>query len=101
MVYHRGDESAALPAVTSMLLPFLRTLVKITVASLIIGTILHHFGITAEQVMKEVGLSQERVLEFARQGVNWALPNLMLGSLIIVPVWFVLFLFRPPGARSE
>ncbi len=80
---------------------FLRTLVKVTVASLIVGTIMAHFGITPDQVMKEAGLSQERVMELARQGVTWALPNLLLGSLVIVPVWFLIFLFRPPGARSD
>ena len=36
-----------------------------------------------------------------RQGVAWALPNLLLGSLIIVPVWLLVYLFRPPGRSSE
>ena len=30
-----------------------------------------------------------------------ALPNILLGSMIIVPVWLLVFLFRPPGTRSE
>jgi hypothetical protein len=77
------------------------TLVKVAVASLIVGTVLAHFGITAEQILKEAGLTPERLAELARQGVIWALPNILLGSLIIVPVWLVVFLFRPPGARSE
>ena len=80
---------------------FLRTLVKITVASLIVGTIMAHFGVTPDQLMKEFGVSQERVMELARAGFTWALPNLMLGSLVIVPVWFVIYLFRPPGPRPE
>ena len=84
-----------------MLHPLIRTLVKVAVASLIVGTILAHFGITAEQVMKEFGLSPERIEELARQACAWALPNLLLGALIIVPVWFVVYLFRPPGGRSE
>jgi hypothetical protein len=78
-----------------------RTLVKVTVASLILGTILTHLGVTPAQLVKTVGLSQDRLLELARQGVTWALPNLLLGSLIIVPVWFLIYLFRPPGARSD
>jgi len=76
------------------------TLVKVAVASLIVGTILAHFGITTEQVVREFGLSQDRIMELARQGVTWALPNLLLGSLVIVPVWFLIYLFRPPGTRS-
>jgi hypothetical protein len=84
-----------------MLYDLLRTLIKIVVASLIVGTILAHFGISTEQIMREFGLSPDRIMELARQGFAWALPNLLLGSLVIVPVWFVIYLFRPPGARSE
>jgi hypothetical protein len=80
---------------------FLRTLVKVLVASLVVGTIMGHFGVTPDRLMNEVGLSQDRLLELARQGLTWALPNLMLGSLVIVPVWFLIYLFRPPRARSD
>ena len=79
-----------------MLNPLFRTLV----ASLIVGTVLTHFGITAEQIIRELGLSTDRIEDYARQGIAWAWPNLLLGSMIIIPVWFVVFLFRPPGKRS-
>ena len=77
------------------------TVIKVAVASLIVGTVLAHFGITAEQVLKDMGLTPERLAEHARQAMSWALPNLLLGSLIIVPVWLLVFLFRPPGRRSS
>jgi len=88
-----GDEA--------MLHPLIRTLVKVAVASLIVGSVLAHFGITAEVLLKEAGLSYERVEELARRAVAWAAPNLLLGSMIILPVWFVVYLFRPPGRSSE
>ena len=84
-----------------MLARLLATLVKVAVASLIVGTVLAHFGITADQVLKDMGVTPERLSELARQAFAWALPNVLLGSLIIVPVWFVVFLFRPPGTKSE
>ena len=77
------------------------TLVKVAVASLIVGTVLAHFGITADQVLKDMGLTPERLSELARQAFTWALPNVLLGAIVIVPVWLVGFLFRPPGTRSE
>jgi hypothetical protein len=84
-----------------MLARLLTTLVKVAVASLIVGTVLAHFGITADQILKEMGITPERMAELTRQALAWALPNLLLGSLIIVPVWLVVFLFRPPGRSSE
>ena len=85
-----------------MLYPILRTLVKVIVASLVVGTILAHFGITAEQLMHAFGLSADRIEDYARQGFSWAWPNVLLGALVIVPIWFLVYLFRPPGqSRSE
>jgi len=42
-----------------------------------------------------------RLEELARAGLAWALPNLLLGALVIVPVWFLLYLFRPPGESRD
>ena len=80
---------------------FLRTLIKVTVASLVVGALMAHFGITADEVMTQFGLTQERLMELARQGITWALPNLLLGSVVILPVWFLIYLFRPPRPRSD
>jgi Family of unknown function (DUF6460) len=96
-----GDESGAGNGDDGMFARLFSTLVKVAVASLIVGTVLAHFGITADQVLKDMGLTPERLAELARQGFAWALPNILLGSMIIVPVWLVVFLFRPPGTRSE
>jgi hypothetical protein len=84
-----------------MLHSLIRTLVKLAIASLIVGTILAHFGITADQLLRETGLSMERVEDIARRGLAWALPNAFLGLMVILPVWFLFFLFRPPGGTSE
>jgi uncharacterized BrkB/YihY/UPF0761 family membrane protein len=84
-----------------MLHPFLRTLVKVAVASLVLGAIMAHFGITVDQLMQKTGLSAERIEDYARRGFAWAWPNVLLGSLVIVPIWFLLYLFLPPRRRSS
>ena len=89
-----GDGARMLPRLLS-------TVVKVAVASLIVGTILDHFGLTAGVLLREIGLTPERLAELARHALAWALPNVLLGALIIVPIWFVVYLFRPPGQHSE
>jgi uncharacterized protein DUF6460 len=84
-----------------MLNPLLRTLVKVAVASLVVGTILAHFGVTTDQLLQATGLTTERIEDYARQGFAWAWPNIVLGSVVIVPVWFLVFLFRPPRKSSS
>jgi uncharacterized protein DUF6460 len=84
-----------------MLNPLIRPLIKVVVASLIVGTILSHFGITAEHLIKDFGLSYERIEDIARRGLSWAAPNLLVGAMVILPVWFLLYLFRPPRGSSQ
>jgi len=84
-----------------MLFPIFRTLVKVAVASLVVGAILGHFGIIADQLMRAAGLSVENIEDYARRGVAWALPNVLLGAMVIVPIWFLIYLFRPPGGQGS
>ena len=80
---------------------FLWTVVKVLIASLVAGVILNHLGITPDALIARSGMTRERLEELAQQGIAWALPNVMLGALVIVPVWFLVYLFRPPGRSSE
>jgi Family of unknown function (DUF6460) len=80
---------------------FLWTLVKVLVASLVAGVILNHLGITPDELIRYTGMTRERLEELAQQGLAWALPNVALGALVIVPVWVLVYLFRPPGPSSQ
>ena len=51
--------------------------------------------------MREFGLSADRIEDYAQKGFAWAWPNVLLGSLVIVPIWFLVYLFRPPGQSSS
>jgi hypothetical protein len=84
-----------------MLSRLTHTTIKVLIASLIVGTILAHFGIKTDELIKSTGLSAERIEDLARAGMDWALPNLLLGALVIVPVWFLIYLFRPPGESPD
>jgi putative exporter of polyketide antibiotics len=79
----------------------LQTVVKIAVAALIVGTILAHFGITLDTLGNELGISTARIRELVQQGVAWALPNLVLGLVVIIPLWFIVYILRPPGQSRE
>ena len=43
-------------------------MVKVLIASLIVGTVLAHFGISTDELIKTAGLSPERIEELARAG---------------------------------
>lgn len=72
------------------------TALKIVVAALAVGTILSSLNVTVEQVLTDFGLTPEEVFGWLDAQVHWALPNLILGLIIILPVWIVIYLFSSP-----
>lgn len=77
---------------------FLSTIFKIAVASLIVGAILSALNISAGDLLAQLGLTPEEIWTYLQIAVDWAIPNIILGSLIVVPIWIVIYLFRPPSA---
>ena len=75
---------------------FISAILKIVIASLITGAVLSALNITAADVLSDLGLTPENVLAYLERGVQWAVPNIVLGSLVIVPIWVVVYLLRPP-----
>ena len=72
------------------------TLIKIAIASLVTGAVLTKLNLSAEEILLELGLTPEGVMYWLEEGMRWATPNIILGSMVIVPVWLVVYLFRPP-----
>lgn len=78
------------------MLRVLSALIKIALASMVTGAVLSALNISAAELLAEIGLTPERVFGLMQQGAEWAIPNIVLGSMVIVPIWFVTYLLRPP-----
>lgn len=78
------------------MLRLISTLAKIAIASILTGVVLSKLDLSAEQILLELGMTPENVLARVEQAMTWAVPHLILGSMVIVPVWLVVYLFRPP-----
>lgn len=72
------------------------TLTKLLIASIVTGVVLGRLDLSAEQILLELGMTPENVIQGLEKGLTWAIPHLILGSMVIVPVWLVVYLFRPP-----
>lgn len=82
------------------MLNFLSGLAKLIVVSLITGALLSALDLSAESVLAHVGLTAER-LALVESGLAWALPNIILGTMVILPIWFVVFLLTPPRGPGQ
>ena len=80
------------------LLQFLSTIFKIALAWLIVGATLSALNISAADLLAQVGMTPEQIWAYLQLALAWAIPNIILGSLIVLPIWIVIYLFRPPRA---
>jgi hypothetical protein len=80
--------------------PLISMFLKLGLASLITGAVLQALDLNALTLLEKVGVTPQAAMELAQRGVYWALPNIVLGSMIIVPAWVVIYLLRPPGERK-
>jgi hypothetical protein len=74
----------------------LSTLFKFIVVAVFVGAVLNKLDISPEAVLVDIGLTPDRILSVAREGLDWALPNLILGALVLIPIWLIIFLLKPP-----
>jgi Family of unknown function (DUF6460) len=82
-------------------LRFLVALLKIALASLLTGAGLSIFNISSEQILGQAGLTPDILWSYLLRFTNWALPNILLGSMIVLPIWLLTYVFLPPRERER
>jgi hypothetical protein len=72
------------------LLDFLSGPVKLVMVSLITGIVFSAINLLAEGVFAHVGVTRRR-LALVEGALAWALPNIILGATLILPVRLLMF----------
>ncbi len=83
------------------MLRFLAAVFKIALASLLAGAGLSVFNISSAQILEQIGMTPEAVWQYMVQATNWAVPNMLLGAMIVLPMWFLTYIFLPPRERER
>ncbi len=78
--------------------PFWSTFFSFAAFSLLVGAGLSFVDISAEDILGTVGLSPLQLWIYMLEFRDWAIPNMILGAFIVVPVWLFIYLIRPPRA---
>jgi hypothetical protein len=75
---------------------FLSGLIKLALASLIAGTLLSFFGMTPRAVLDGLGLTAQDVQDSLVAAFAWSAPRMLMGAVVIIPLWFVTYMLLPP-----
>jgi|TARA_R110000824_G_scaffold118960_18_gene272504 hypothetical protein len=74
----------------------LSTLIKFILVAVFVGAVLNEFNISTNEVLADVGLTPSHIMQILRDGIDWALPHFILGALVLIPIWLIIFLLKPP-----
>lgn len=75
------------------------TIIKIAIASLLVGFALSFLGITPQSVLQALGGTAQDLFEVALSFLRWAMKYVLIGAVVVVPIWLVFFLWRLARGR--
>lgn len=71
----------------------LKTVVKLAVASLIVGIALSLFGITPQGLWQSFGRTVIEIYDTVLTFLRWAVKYVLIGAVVVVPVWIAFVLW--------
>lgn len=78
------------------------TIVKILIASLLVGLVMSACDITPRSLIENFGDSVVRMFGKIGTFIDWAVDYILVGAVVVVPIWLVIFfLDRAKGRRGE
>lgn len=68
------------------------TILKLLVLSLLVGLGLHWLDLTPLDLIENLGESARRFFEWLRGFLGWAVDYVLVGAMIVVPLWLIMLL---------
>ncbi len=76
----------------------LNTVVKLVIASLVVGLVMAMVNVTPLSLIQNLGDNFEAMFSTLVNAASWAITYIIMGAVIVVPIWL---LFRLMGAKSK
>lgn len=70
------------------------TLLKLFILSLLVGVVLSVFDIDPENLLGAIGGTVESIFRVTVDALEWAVPFVLIGAVVVVPIWLILTLLR-------
>jgi len=78
----------------------LSVILRLLVLSIIVGVVLSALDITPDNFLYSIRLLLRRIYELGLTPIEWLLPYLMLGAMVVVPIWLITRMFGLFGGRG-
>ena len=71
-----------------------RTLLRLFFVSLIVGLALSALNVSPESILGTIGGTAESIFRTVVGAVEWAVPFVLIGAVVVVPIWLILAALR-------
>ncbi len=79
----------------------LAIIVKLAIISIVVGVILSALGITPRNLFYHLDLIARRIYDLGFEAVEWVFGYLVLGAMVVVPIWFIARLMGYLGTKPS
>ncbi len=70
------------------------TVVKLIILSLIVGLLLHWFDVSPQDLLRKIFGNIDAIAKWGVDAFGSAASYILLGAVIVVPIWAILFALR-------
>ncbi len=75
------------------------SLIKVLLASFVIGVLLAFFNIDPTELLENFGETIQSIFEIVARVIEWAVKYVLLGAILVVPIWLILFFIGKARGR--
>ena len=83
----------------------LAVIIRLVLLSIVVGIVLSALGVTPDNFLYSIQRLIQRVYDLGFGAFEWAFGYLLLGAVVVVPIWLVMRLFSAAtpgnGGRRE
>ena len=70
------------------------TVIKLLILSLCVGLLLAYLNLSPQDLFHRVVGQAESIFAWSVSVMGWAVSYVLLGAVVVVPIWLVLYLWR-------
>ncbi len=78
----------------------LGVIIRLALLSIVVGVVLSALGITPRNFIYHIEVLLRRIYDLGFETFDWLLQYLILGAIVVIPIWFVARLFGAFGRRK-
>ncbi|HRY06109.1 MAG TPA: DUF6460 domain-containing protein [Hyphomicrobiaceae bacterium] len=79
----------------------LGVIIRLALLSIVVGVVLSALGITPRNFLYNIELLLRRIYDLGFETFDWLFQYLILGAIVVVPIWLIARLFGAFGGRKQ